>query len=145
MSAPITKTLFFSVISCCRCGIQFAIDTGFEARRREDGEDFYCPNGHSLVFKDSEADLLKKRALAAEAEAKRLSNIASQEREAANHYRADRDAARRSVSAQKGIVTRLKNAAAKGRCPCCNQYFSNLRSHMDTKHPGYTETEEPES
>jgi len=32
------------------CGITFWLEEGFEARRRADKEDFYCPNGHSLVY-----------------------------------------------------------------------------------------------
>jgi len=144
MSAAVTKTLTFHVLTCYCCGVAFALENGFDDRRRADGQSFYCPNGHAQAYCESEVDKLRKKLQAEEAEKERLRKIATQEREAANHYRADRDAARRSVSAQKGIVTRMKNAAAKGRCPCCNQYFSNLRAHMDTKHPDYAETEEPE-
>lgn len=48
-----------------------------------------------------------------------------------------RDHAERQASARKGQVTRLKNRAAAGVCPCCTRSFENLRRHMTTKHPTF--------
>ena len=33
-----------------RCGITFWLTPGFADRRRKDKRDFYCPNGHTLVY-----------------------------------------------------------------------------------------------
>ena len=41
----------FVETECCVCGIAFKVPRNYLAHRREDGEGFYCPNGHSLTFK----------------------------------------------------------------------------------------------
>lgn len=57
------------------------------------------------------------------------------------HERDQRQAAERSASAYKGRVTRLKNRAAAGICPCCTRHFENLHRHMSTKHPDFAESD----
>lgn len=37
----------------------------------------------------------------------------------------------------KAQTTRVKN----GVCPCCNRSFQNLKRHMNTKHPNWSENE----
>jgi len=44
---------------------------------------------------------------------------------------------RRRVSAARGRVTKIKRRVQHGVCPCCNRTFSNLASHMKTKHPEF--------
>lgn len=39
-----------STQACAVCGIVFSIPTHFETTRRNNGSQFFCPNGHSLVF-----------------------------------------------------------------------------------------------
>lgn len=51
------------------------------------------------------------------------------------------DHANRKLAAQKGKVTRLKNRAAAGVCPCCNRTFQNLKNHMASQHPTFTKEE----
>ena len=38
------------MIECCNCGVHFGMTADYEARRREDHRDFYCPNGHPQRF-----------------------------------------------------------------------------------------------
>lgn len=38
---------------CCpnqNCGVTFWVTKTFDHRRREDGRDFFCPNGHSITY-----------------------------------------------------------------------------------------------
>lgn len=41
------------------------------------------------------------------------------------------------MHAARGQVTRLKNRAAAGVCPCCNRTFHQLVRHMAAKHPDF--------
>ena len=50
------------VLSCCNCGITFAIPNDFDNGRRKDHNNFYCPNGHPLSYnKKSEEDILSEK------------------------------------------------------------------------------------
>ena len=38
---------------CCPtagCGVSFWVTEGFDGRRREDHQGFFCPNGHTLTY-----------------------------------------------------------------------------------------------
>ena len=46
---------------CCpTCGVLFWLSATYEGRRRSDGLTFYCPNGHSLSYGETETDRLLK-------------------------------------------------------------------------------------
>lgn len=126
-----SRTLY--VQECCACSITFAVPEDFDQRRRNDGKTFYCPAGHSQSYTKSELDRVREKLAREQAARER-----AQAREIHEHDQ--RIAAERSASAYKGRVTRLKNRAAAGVCPCCNRSFENLRRHMSTKHPDFTET-----
>jgi hypothetical protein len=117
---------------CYKCHITFAIPRELHRQCKEGGMTFYCPLGHGQVYTVTEVQRLKDK-LAQEA----------RQRERAEtvliHERDQRQAAERSASAYKGRVTRLKNRAAAGVCPCCTRHFENLERHMTAKHPGFTE------
>jgi hypothetical protein len=38
-------------LDCATCGVEFCLTQGLYRRRKNDGADFYCPNGHSNVFR----------------------------------------------------------------------------------------------
>jgi hypothetical protein len=118
-----TKYITLEETSCCNCGVLFAVPDDWLANRRETGAGFYCPNGHSLVFKKSEAQKLREQL---EAEQRRVIRISN-----------ERDAEKRYASAMKGQVTKLKKRAAAGLCPCCNRSFVQLERHMKSKHPDF--------
>lgn len=40
-------------VTCCICSIEFAIADTHYTQRMSDGEVFYCPNGHGLVFEEN--------------------------------------------------------------------------------------------
>lgn len=132
------SVLTFYVSDCAQCSVIFGITRAMEARRREDGKTFYCPNGHSMVFGECEIDAANKRAAKAEEEARRARIRASAAYDQAN-------AANRSASAYRGQVTRMKNKIAKGVCPVgnCRRNFTNVQAHIATEHESWA-SEHPE-
>lgn len=114
---------------CPVCFIEYAIPPSMDERRKKDGQQWWCPNGHTLSYGDSEADKLRReRDLLAQRIAQRDDQIRSE--------REMRHTAERQAAAQKGQVTRLKRRAHGGAgCPHCNRHFSDLRRHIETKHP----------
>lgn len=139
MGATITKRIYssteswveeFYVTDCASCGVVFAMPKSLEQRRRADGASFYCPNGHSMLFRETEVTKLEKR-LAAQRE--------HSEWLAAERQRAKDEAARarRQASAARGQLTKLRNRVANGVCPQggCKRSFTNLHDHVRTCHP----------
>jgi predicted RNA-binding Zn-ribbon protein involved in translation (DUF1610 family) len=126
------------VSDCPNCGVIYGITRDYENRRREDGRNFYCPNGHSGSFGESE--IAKAQRLQAAAE--RRANSA-QIRASAAYDQAK--AAHRSASAYRGQVTRMKNKIAAGVCPVgtCRRPFNNVKAHIATQHPTWAH-EHPE-
>ena len=130
--------LQMTTITCCRegCGLTFAVPEWWDQKRREDHTTFYCPNGHKQHFGGPTNLERRARELASklervEAELERSENRA--------------EAYRRSASARKGQITKIKNRIAKGICPvagCKRSGFSNVQSHIHQKHPDWHMPEE---
>lgn len=101
---------------CCVCGIAFSIPVRIGEKRRENGECFYCPNGHNLSYAKGENAKLKEQ-------------LASKEREAtllrADLYKANDD---------KQKAQRKLGRLEKGVCHKCNRFFPNVARHMKAKH-----------
>ena len=83
---------------------------------REKGEIFYCPNGHSLVYLESDVKRLQKE----------KSDL--QEKWFAEQ---------RAHEETQCLFDKLKKRVRNGVCPCCKRTFSNLHNHIKTKHPDY--------
>ena len=113
----------WAVVACQNCHVEFAIRPSHDASLRKHGDDFYCPNGHTLTYGEGEADKLRR-------ERDRLKQRLAQKDDTIQHLEG-------SIAAHKGQITKLKNRASKGVCPCCNRTFQNLARHMKTKHPDY--------
>lgn len=122
----LTVQLF--VTDCAECGVVFAVTVELEKRRRQTGERFYCPNGHTLVFREIEADRLRK-------ESDRQKDLIAQlDRRVANAQE-DARAAHASLVATKGHLTRVKRRADAGVCQHCNRSFANVARHVEHMHP----------
>ena len=121
----LTPEVILVTHECGRCGVVFAMPDRFLRDRREDGQTFYCPNGHPRVFRESESDRLRRQ----------LANAEARE----THERDQRQAAERSNVALRGVVTRTKRRAAAGVCQCCHRTFQNVARHMANQHPDFTE------
>lgn len=115
--AHFVGTTEFVVLTCCNCGMQFAMTADFRRRRLDDRKWFYCPAGHSQVFTGA-------------TEAQRL-------REQLERAQASAAVARRERDQISKAHRRMRQRVANGVCPCCNRSFENLRNHMHTQHPDY--------
>ena len=109
--------------TCCSCGVPFALPkTLRDACLIDHGKEFYCPNGHQMVFTGKTAE-----------------QKLGEQLEASRRYREDAQVARRQASAYKGQLTRARKRAGAGVCPVteCHRTVKQLADHMKTKHPGY--------
>lgn len=116
--ALIRHELVLETLTCCNCGIVFALPSTLKARLKRDGGSFYCPCGHGQHFTENEVGRL--RGLLEQANRK-------------NTQLADECA--KHIAKQK----RLEERVHAGVCPCCNRTFQNLARHMATKHTGSSE------
>ncbi len=134
MPGTLTYSTTLDVISCGDCEIPFALPSSLHRSRKQDGGSFWCPNGHKIGYSESENARLRKELKAKERQRKFLDG-------ALTHARDQQQAAERSAAARKGVITRLKNRAAAGICPCCNRHFANVERHMTSQHPGYAQSD----
>lgn len=111
---------------CPSCNITFAVPEEWLGIRRDTGESFWCPNGHSLAFKETAEQRLAK---ALEAERARV-----------EFWRVEADREKRAASVAKGRATKLRKRAEAGVCPHCTRSFVQLARHVKAKH---SETEVP--
>lgn len=104
----------FSNMNCGECGIEFTVPDHFFNERKKTGKGWFCPNGHSRVFKESEVEVMRReRDRAVQEKARLEEELKSKDQE----------------------MSRLKNRAVAGVCQCCNRTFTNMSRHMKTKHP----------
>lgn len=113
----------FADMCCGECGIEFHVPQHFYDERRKTGKGWHCPNGHSRVFRESDADKFRRERDQAKQEIARI----EQERE---EQRARAEKAERATA-------RLKKRASAGTCPCCNRTFANMAEHMKGQHPEF--------
>jgi predicted nucleic acid-binding Zn-ribbon protein len=130
MSALLQFSFDFKTITCCACSCTFAVPLAFYDRRKNDGQNFWCPNGHDQHFTETrvaklerELELEKKRKQWVEEDLKRA-------RERRDHFE-------RSARAYKGKLTHVKTRIKNGVCPCCKRSFQNLHQHMKNQHPDF--------
>jgi hypothetical protein len=124
MSATITETLTLETETCCNCGTVFAMSASLRASRKNDGELFYCPNGHPQHYTRTTAQKLQEQLdakvrelTAAKCEALRVQQLREIEQK------------------QREALEKKLRRVQKGVCPCCKRCFQNLGRHMATKHP----------
>lgn len=136
----------FEEQDCVQCSVKFCVPVGFTDHRRRDKRSFWCPNGHSMSYTESEADRLKVKLQAQEQATANAKAEADRERKWRREEAEERKHAERRLAAQKGVTTRLKNRVGNGVCPCCNRTFANLARHMAGQHKGFVaeDAEAPE-
>jgi DNA repair exonuclease SbcCD ATPase subunit len=113
---------------CHTCGVPVWLpESRFKICKADEKQSFYCCNGHSLVFRDSEAVKLRREL----------------EQERSRREQAEREAksARHSAATARGKLNAAKTRIGNGVCPCCNRTFQNLMRHMQTKHPDFKNAE----
>lgn len=121
---------------CVNCGCVFGVPNGFRTQRRQDKRSFFCPNGHSMSYTESELDTVRR-------ERDRLTQRLAERDDEIKRQRELRETTERRLAATQGVVTKIKKRVGHGVCPCCNRTFGDLTKHMATKHPAWnTETAE---
>lgn len=121
-------------LNCHNCGILFGAPDAWVAERRADTRVFYCPNGHSAVFKESTATKLQRRI----DEMKQQAASAEQALQARlNEARHAGLVAEKALASETRKRRRIEKRVAAGVCPCCNRTFEDLHRHMQTKHKDY--------
>lgn len=121
------------VWECPSCGIVYGIPEDFAEACRKSGQRYYCPNGHSLGWNETEADRQKNRADALQ---RRLNSA----QDTADRWRENAQREARSAAAYKGHLTRAKNRIANGVCPvpgCKRSGFTKVMAHIASEHPGW--------
>lgn len=103
-------------ITCYKCGVMFAIPAYLDKKHREDGESFWCPNGHGQVYSKPEVEVLNQQL----------------QQEKSSH-----SLTKQILSDSQLALKKVENRIANGACPCCRRNFSNLQRHMHSKHPDY--------
>ena len=130
----------FLVVSCYTCGIPFGITSNLYKRVVTDATgSVYCPScGSKTCWRESEHEKEKRRLKAEmESEIARVKRDKEYLEASVKRHRERADIAERSLTATRGVVTRIKNRVSKGVCPCCNRSFENLHRHMTTQHPEF--------
>lgn len=129
----VNHTVSLNVWECPSCGVVYGITSEFANAVKNRHGSYYCPNGHSLSWKDSEADILRRKLDSARMDV--------------DWYKSRASEAEGSLRATRGVVTKLRKRVTNGVCPFgCRRHFANLQRHVASKHPGATlDAEEPES
>ena len=114
---------------CLGCGVLYALDQEYITERKQDGKSFYCPNGCSRSYRETEEDRLRAQL---DRERKQL----EWERDALARVRGELATESRRARAYKGEVTKLQNRAHNGVCAFCHRHFVNVERHVKSKHAG---------
>lgn len=119
MSGTVTHIITLETTTCAACGVVFGIPDYLIKKKKETGEDFYCPNGHSLVFGNSENKRLRE-ALQKEKSARESAEAQSQEWFT-------------KFEKERKEKSRIQKRVHAGVCTCCNRHFVDLERHMKSK------------
>ena len=100
---------------CPLCGVSYALEKEYHDYWLRGGKpaSWHCPNGHSLIFAETEADRLRR-------DNERLTQRLAEKDDDILWQRSRAERAERSASAYKGQTTKLRNRSKAGVCPCCN-------------------------
>ncbi len=131
--SDLTITGTLTQLQCPSCGMNYAIPTALYRDRKDQGGGWYCPAGCHIGFfgRPKVKDLEKKIA--------RLEEANRFHADRAERYVEDLQHTRRSLAATKGVVTKMKRRIVSGKCPCCKRTFEDLRDHMETAHPDWSD------
>jgi len=116
----------YAAVECSHCAVAFALTRDFHAERLKDHRTFHCPNGCKQYYPQESTE-----------EQLRRERDTEHEKNHGLQFRLEH--ANRSRAALKGQVTKIKRRVGKGVCPCCQQQFANLKGHMESNHPDWSE------
>ncbi len=95
------------MIHCANCNVPFAIFSAHDRRLRDTHESFYCPSGHSNVYR-GKTDLDKARE--------------------------ERDSAQRRANNMQAEIERLRRDQRLKKCPHCSKRVIHLSAHIKRAH-----------
>lgn len=116
----------------CWCGTPFALPAELLNAARKAGHTIYCPHGHTVCWKETEADKLRRERDRLKQEQARL------EEENRSAWASEQEQRERAIRAE-AATKRLKKRASAGTCPCCSRTFSNMATHMKRQHPDFVQ------
>jgi hypothetical protein len=113
-----SETITLTKVDCGTCGGTYAINERYREKKREQGGFWHCPYCEcAWGYAASENQKLKKEL----------------EQQAAELRAAKCEAL--SANLLKEEAQKKLRRVDKGVCPCCKRSFTDLRRHMETKHP----------
>lgn len=126
----VESTLTLFVETCCNCGTPFGIENSLRDHLLENGNLFYCPNGHAQHY--TKRETLEKKI-------KQLENNLKSETERAEWWKGEAEDKAQQLKVTRCKLTKTQKRVSNGICPCCNRQFVQLTRHMKSKHPEYVE------
>lgn len=114
----------------CWCGTPFSLPKQLLDSAQKAGHTIYCPHGHTVVWKETEVDRLRRERDRLKQDAARLEDERRAAEQEATISREGWDKAEREAK-------RLRKRASAGTCPCCQRTFSNMATHMKRQHPQF--------
>lgn len=118
MSAELEYTVWSDLTfkTCPVCGINYALPTVMHNERLNSKEqkNWYCPNGHSLVFRDNDTARIQRKL---------------------DEMTRDRDWQKQRAEKADRERKKVERRIHAGVCPKCQRTFTNVARHMETKHP----------
>lgn len=124
VNIPLEGLRDFEFHTCGTCGVVWGMPETFLDARRQDGEWWYCPNGHKWHWSGETVEVRLRRQL-------------EHTKDSLASARAARDQAQASLRATKGVVTKMRKRVGNGVCPCCKRTFKDLARHMESQHPTF--------
>lgn len=126
-------------MECVSCHCLYAMSEEHRDACHEHGYTFYCPNGHSQSWGETDLDRMKKQRDEARAQRDTARSNDSYHQRVYESEKSDHKRTKKQRDGYKGVVTRTKRRISNGVCPCCSRTFQNLVKHMATKHPEYVD------
>ncbi len=130
-------TVDMVTISCCSCGVPYAIPQILKSHLQDSQNTFYCPNGHPQVYTESTGTRLRRQLeKQKEQEQENIKRLTEEAEIWRGHWQT-------SVNEKKKISRKLKateKRIANGTCPCCQRTFTNMQEHMESQHPDFVKS-----
>jgi hypothetical protein len=127
MTATIDVIATLTVKTCPSCFIAYAAPNDLFQRHRDEGGNWYCPNGHQLHFQVPEVARLRS-------ELEKAQRAAIEARDARDAATTDARNARAATKREQTRRHKVEARATLGVCLYCHRSFANVRRHEDTKH-----------
>jgi len=110
----------YTEMMCGDCGMVFYVPETWRLDHQTSGKGFYCPNGHSRIYKET-------------IEAKLRKELETKERQL-QWERNRAESLTKKVVREEGKRKRLERRIHAGVCPHCQRTFKQLAEHMKSKH-----------